>query len=132
ALQDESQFVRMAAARSLGRLGDKKAVPALLEALSDPMFMVRQNAMWALGEIGDPAALGALDSWSSDPTMFSERAITVGQLAQIAIQRIQLKSQSQAQVAAAGETGAPTRAKQPTAGAANYEYIGEDEKERKK
>src|SRR5688572_31802511 len=104
----------MAAARSVGRIGDKKGVPALLEALSDPVFMVRQNAMWALGEIGDSSALSALESWTDDPTMFSERAITVGQLAQIAIQRIQAKGAQSAQVAAAGEVGAPTRASQPS------------------
>jgi len=56
--------VRRYLALALGRLGDREAVPALLEAVRDeggdrraPDPETRIYALWALGAIGDPAAL---------------------------------------------------------------------------
>jgi hypothetical protein len=47
---------------TLGRMGDPRAVPALMERLEkDNEKDVRVAAAWALGEIGDPRATLALD-----------------------------------------------------------------------
>jgi len=45
---------------SLGKLGDKKAVPILIEALKDTNYAVRFEAAEALGKLGDNAAVPAL------------------------------------------------------------------------
>ncbi|MDI6773051.1 MAG: tRNA epoxyqueuosine(34) reductase QueG, partial [bacterium] len=48
---------------ALGNLGDGRAVPELVRALSDPNdAVVRGHAAWALGCIGGPAARAALDA----------------------------------------------------------------------
>ena len=52
--------VRSRAVWQLGQLGDRSAVPALLEALQDENEDVRWAAAWALGELGDKAAIPAL------------------------------------------------------------------------
>lgn len=98
ALCDESQYVRAAAARALGKLGRAEAVPALIQALEDAAFIVRQNALWSLGEIGAAAreALPALKALAEDSTMFREREITVGELARLAIARIEAAPPSEA------------------------------------
>ncbi|PRX35584.1 epoxyqueuosine reductase [Orenia metallireducens] len=49
------------AAIILGNLKDRRAVPYLLDALSDPKPIVRANVAWALGEIGDESALDRLE-----------------------------------------------------------------------
>ena len=51
---------RMKAARALGDLGDLRAVPALIFALSDPARNVREEVMVALGRLGDDRAVGPL------------------------------------------------------------------------
>lgn len=49
-------------AKTLGSLGDARAVPALVDRLqNDSDKSVRQAAAWALGEIGDPRAASALE-----------------------------------------------------------------------
>lgn len=60
ALGDGRGEVRYAAARSLGELGDRGAVPALLRLLGDSDGQVREAAALALGQIGDEAAIGPL------------------------------------------------------------------------
>jgi HEAT repeat protein len=50
----------MASANALGRLGDDDAVPALVEALTDPDPQVRERAARACGKLGDPRAVNAL------------------------------------------------------------------------
>ena len=50
-LKDEDIDVRREAARSLGRLGDREAIPALLEAVRDDNSFVRRWAAASLGEI---------------------------------------------------------------------------------
>lgn len=47
---------------SLGNWGSPDAVPALVEALSDPSPLVRGHAAWALGEVGGASASAALRS----------------------------------------------------------------------
>ena len=63
---------RKAAAEELGRLRDKRAVPALIENLIDESPSVRASAVWALGEIGDPAAAPALARLLSRPVLSAE------------------------------------------------------------
>ena len=51
ALGDQDLFVRRAAIRSLGELGDEQAIPALIEALGDKDFFVAiaaNAAIWNL------------------------------------------------------------------------------------
>ena len=52
--------VRMISAWSLGKLHDRIAVPALLDALEDESFEVRNYAVEAIGIIGDVSALGII------------------------------------------------------------------------
>jgi len=52
ALKDENKYVRINAARALGKIGDAMAVPALNEAIKDENKYVRINAAKALGKIG--------------------------------------------------------------------------------
>ncbi len=66
-----SLVVRQNTIRALGKVGDKRAVPPLLDILRAPVqgnlddeaedeAILRRNAVVALGEIGDPAALPVL------------------------------------------------------------------------
>lgn len=56
------------AVRALGRIGDRAAVPALIEALADPDEDVRTDAAGALSAIGDRRAAGPLlESLLGDP-----------------------------------------------------------------
>lgn len=104
ALGDESQYIRMAAARALGKLRAAEAVPALVKVLDDPVFIVRQSALWSLGEIGPAAkaALPALQKLADDPTLYTERELSVGALAKLAIGRIEAEPEPQAEAAPAG------------------------------
>ncbi|MDX6694988.1 MAG: hypothetical protein QOF02_2591 [Blastocatellia bacterium] len=60
--RNENEFVRRAAARSLGQIKSRAAVPALIAALSDTRAPddVRREAALALGIIGDPSAIAPL------------------------------------------------------------------------
>lgn len=67
ALTDESDRtelggypLRRNAARALGKLGDRRAVPGLIECLSCPDFYVREAAAQSLGMLGDPVAISTL------------------------------------------------------------------------
>ena len=51
---------RLKAARALGELGDRRAVPALVHALRDPERNVREEVIHALGSLGDDRAVGPL------------------------------------------------------------------------
>ena len=58
---EAKDLIRVEADRVLGKLGDRQAVPALLEALEDEYRQeVVLSAMRALGDIGDPEAAPAL------------------------------------------------------------------------
>lgn len=52
--------VRQYLALCLGRRGDRRATPALLEALNDPHDETRISAIWSLGELGDTASVQPL------------------------------------------------------------------------
>lgn len=59
-LVDETAYVRSCAARSLGNLGDLRAVEPLISALSDRDFWVVGSAAEALGKLGDLRAVAPL------------------------------------------------------------------------
>lgn len=72
----ENVLVLRAAAHSLGQIGSRAALPALLAALQDDKNEddVRREAAFALGMIGDPAALPALSDLSSASDPYLSRA----------------------------------------------------------
>lgn len=90
-LNDESQFVRAAAARALGRIGGGEAVDALISALNDEAFHVRQAALWALGEIGAPAekALPLVQTLTESPARYPQAELTVSEVAELVVGRIE-------------------------------------------
>jgi HEAT repeat protein/beta-lactamase regulating signal transducer with metallopeptidase domain len=59
-LSDSDEWVRMAAARALGELHDRRAVTKLVATLSDNDWRVRELAVWALSEMKDSRAVTAL------------------------------------------------------------------------
>jgi HEAT repeat protein/beta-lactamase regulating signal transducer with metallopeptidase domain len=73
-LEDENADVRRAAANSLGRLKDSRAVPGLIGALKDPESKVRASAAEALGEFEDARAIVPLAALLSDPSTEVKRS----------------------------------------------------------
>src|SRR3954454_12443612 len=67
---DPSYKVRVQAALVLGKLKDKRAVPALQVALKDENESVRGVAAGSLGQIGDKSAAAALQEAVNDPSEF--------------------------------------------------------------
>ena len=66
-LKDKSRDIRKQAARLLGNFTDKKSIPPLLKAMSDPHWIVRESAENALTNFGRDAVeplIAALDSRS--------------------------------------------------------------------
>src|SRR3989442_5618051 len=59
-LRSNDVTLRSDAAHQLGKLGDERAVPVLVEALSDSDEYVRKSAVTALRRIGGPAAMEGL------------------------------------------------------------------------
>ena len=57
---ENNRFVREYAAEALGKLGDRRAVPNLIEALHDKSDLVRPSVATALGKLGEPAAIEPL------------------------------------------------------------------------
>jgi hypothetical protein len=85
-LGDPSYKVRVQAALVLGKLGDKRAVPALIKALKDQNASVRGVTCASLGRLGDPAAVPALKEVLGDGESFVRQAAekALGQLASAA------------------------------------------------
>jgi hypothetical protein len=70
-MQDPSYKVRVQAALVLGKLSDRRAVPALIQALRDENETVRGVAATSLGRLGDKSAANALMAASTrDPSQF--------------------------------------------------------------
>lgn len=70
-----SEKTRIAAVTALGRLGDKKAMKALVGALKDKSATVRAIAAVSLGKLGHRAALPALrEAAKDDDTLVRKRA----------------------------------------------------------
>ncbi len=65
---------RIACAVAFGRLRDARALPDLIEALTDSYPLARLAAIWALGQIGDPAVLPHLTDALDDPDPLIARA----------------------------------------------------------
>jgi len=62
--QEQNAFVLRAAARSLGQIGSRAGLPALISVMQDEKAAddVRREAAGALGLIGDPSAIPALQA----------------------------------------------------------------------
>ncbi|MDD3110826.1 MAG: HEAT repeat domain-containing protein [Methanofollis liminatans] len=74
ALRDPAWRTRYRAAEALGRIGDRRAVGALVRALSDEKDHVRYMSAKALGLIADPAAGDALVRVLGDPNPPARKA----------------------------------------------------------
>ena len=57
---ERQRFVRQYAAEALGKLGDRRAVPFLIEALRDESELVRPAVATALGQLGQTVAIEPL------------------------------------------------------------------------
>jgi HEAT repeat protein/energy-coupling factor transporter ATP-binding protein EcfA2 len=60
ALKDESSYVRIKSALSLGKIGNIDTAPELIQALADEHDYVRKVVVDSLGQIGDEAAIPRL------------------------------------------------------------------------
>ena len=84
--RDENEFVRRAAAHSLGQIRSRAAVPALASVVTDERAPddVRREAANSLGLIGDPAAVPALRAvlTASDPYLSRIAADALQKIAQ--------------------------------------------------
>ena len=69
AMDDPAWPVRALAARSLGRIGDARAIDRLARAMGDPAYWVRHNVADAIGALGEPGAT-ALRAALEDPNPF--------------------------------------------------------------
>jgi hypothetical protein len=68
-LKDDEWEIRLDAAKSLGSIGDARAVEPLCEALKDGNWEVRNAAAEALGHIGDARAVEPLSAAVKDLSM---------------------------------------------------------------
>jgi HEAT repeat protein len=66
-LRSPEKWLRIGAATGLGQLGDRRAVPALIETLKDGIAQVRRHAARALGMLGDDSAAEPLYALENDP-----------------------------------------------------------------
>ena len=80
--REEDVKVRRYLVLALGKLGDRSAVPVLLNATKDPDPETRLYSVWALGMLGDPRAIDAVleASRSEDPGMRKMAAYVAGKL----------------------------------------------------
>ena len=81
ALDDDSATVRNEAVKALGKLGDRRAAPALAKRFKDPVFGIREAAVIALGELGGKTAGQALARvLDDDPSLWraASSAISTG------------------------------------------------------
>lgn len=76
--------LRWSAADRLGKLGDERAVEALIKALQDTYWLVRLHAAKALGRIGDPIAIEPLAELLGDECPYVRRRVVIS-LAQLNI-----------------------------------------------
>lgn len=68
-----SPETRIVVTRALGRLGSSRSVPALRDALGDPLWQVRAQAARALGDIGASSATPQLSAGLHDPAWWVRR-----------------------------------------------------------
>ena len=67
ASKDDDPRIRQYLTLVLGKIGDRRATPALIEALREPIVETRIYALVALAELRDPAALPAILEAARDP-----------------------------------------------------------------
>ena len=67
ASQDDDPRIRQYLTLVLGKIGDRRATPTLIEALREPIVETRIYALVALAELRDPAALPAILEAARDP-----------------------------------------------------------------
>jgi len=81
-LDDDDPRVREEAADAVGRLGDKEAVPMLVQLLNDPEAGVRKEAVQNLSRLGAKEAADAVAKLLSDPSdrVREEAADVLGRL----------------------------------------------------
>jgi len=63
ALNESRELVRLRAAQALGKIGDRRAIPALLQRLDDEMYDVRYAAEDALVKFGQPSRAPLRDAY---------------------------------------------------------------------
>lgn len=83
--EDPSALLKHELAYCLGQMGDVRAIPKLIEVLSDSKQepMVRHEAGEALGAIGDPTVEDVLRKYSKDP------CVDVAETCQLALGRLE-------------------------------------------
>lgn len=115
-LDDPATQVRATAAQALGPLGDRVALPRILDRLSredDPRVI--DNLLGALGRLGDPAAVPTLLEWARAPDDF-HRIAALEVLAQlgddravpVALDLLRLDRPPRRRAPSGGMTGART------------------------
>ena len=67
ASKDDDPRIRQYLALVLGKIGDRRATPTLIEATREPAVETRIYALVALGELKDPAAVPAMIEAAKDP-----------------------------------------------------------------
>jgi HEAT repeat protein len=80
-MADSVEVVRKSAAVALGRIKDQRAIPFLIDGLSDPHFSVRMTSANSLIQLGEPAVkplLSLLDG--SDQTTLHLAIESLGKL----------------------------------------------------
>lgn len=80
--REEDVRVRRYLVLALGKLGDRSAVPAILDAARDPDPETRLYAVWSLGMLGDPRGFDAVleASRAEDSGMRKMAAYVMGKL----------------------------------------------------
>lgn len=66
-LSDENYFVRSAAVKAMGEMGDPEWIPFIVPSLRDPQTFVRFFAVESLGQLGGAEALKLLLAAGKDP-----------------------------------------------------------------
>lgn len=110
-LNDPSWRVRLQAVVVLGKLRDKRALPALIRMLSDPDENVRSVAVIALADFGDREAVGALERLRADPSAMVRSKVTAA-LAKLQTPAVSPRIQNRVFIAV-GSTGSKAKKTPP-------------------
>jgi len=65
---EQPTIMKNEAVESLGKQGDPRAIPFLIEVLTHPDDDIRRTAVWSLGQIGVPDTLEPVFSMVNDPS----------------------------------------------------------------
>jgi HEAT repeat protein len=72
ALENDDEFIRLAAAKHLGPMGDSDAIPALIEAIDDENVLVQRAVVHALGSLDAKQACPRIRRLMLDETTWPE------------------------------------------------------------